>query len=157
MARFAEINIQLSELELSNGQRPAVQELAEKIKRRESVDLAFLQAERARLGVNSKQKDLANDPQALDIRRRMQAATAQEADTFFVEHMIKHRLEVSKFAESRAANLHSANLSYYCRAVSEDSGAVLRELRSVQTVEQSVPVNARAGLRNYQNTPSPYR
>lgn len=152
MSRFAELSTQLAELELSNGKRPEVQELAEKIKRRESVDIAFLSAERARLGMGSRGQDLTNDPRSIDLRRRMQAATPEEADTIFVQHMIKHRLETAKYAESCLSYLNSPNLSYYCRSVSEDSGASLRELRSVQTAEHPIPVNARAGLRGYQGS-----
>ncbi|MFN7019962.1 MAG: DUF305 domain-containing protein [Phycisphaerales bacterium] len=152
MTRFSELSMLLAELQLSNGQRPAVHELAEKIKRRESVDVAFLQAERARLSADSRGPDLTSDPQANDLRRRMQAATPAEADTLFVERMIKHRLETAKYAESCMAQLHSPNLMYYCRAVVEDSGASLRELRSVQSAEQPIPVNARAGTRGYQGS-----
>lgn len=153
MTRLAELSTHFAELELSNGQRPAVQELAEKIKRRESVDIAFLQAERTRLGIATRSVGIENDPQANDLRRRMQAATPAEADTLFVEGMIKHRLETSKYAESCLPYLRSPNLSYYCRAVTEDAGASLRELRSVQTAEQTVPVNARAGKRYQNNAP----
>lgn len=152
MMRSAELSMLMAELQLSNGQRPAVHELAEKIKRRESVDVAFLQAERARLGVAQQSSDLTNDPQANDLRRRMQAATPEEADTLFIQHMIRHRLETAKYAESCQQHLLSPNLNYYCRAVVEDSGASLRELRSVQTSEQPIPVNARAGQRGYQGS-----
>lgn len=149
MIYYAMLNMQLADLELSNGVRPEVQELAEKTKRRESVDLAFLQAERSRLGVSRAPRSLENDPHAMDDRRRMTATTGEEADAFFVEHMIKHKLEIAKFAESHAAMLTSPNLSYYCRTVADDAGSTLRELRSIQTVAQDVPINARAGLRGY--------
>lgn len=154
MIYFNQLNQQLADFVLSGGLRPAVQELAEKIKRRESVDVAFLQAERARLGITEAPRSLENDPHAVDDRRRMQAASPEEADAFFVEHMIKHRLEIAKFAEAHAASLSSPNLSYYCRTVAEDAGRELRELRSVQSAERTIPANARAGKRGLSNSRS---
>ncbi len=154
MIYYSQLNQQLADLELSGGLRPAVQELAEKIKRRESVDIAFLQAERTRLGITRAPRALENDPHAVDDRRRMQAASPEEADAFYVEHMIKHRLEIAKFAEAHAAGLSSPNLSYFCRTVSEDAGRELRELRSVQSAERTIPANARAGVRGLSNSRS---
>lgn len=147
MLFLCQLNDFLAQYELSNGVRSEVQEVAEGIRRREAVNLEFLRSERARLGIQTPVQDFLAHPHAADDKRRLEVARGEEVDAFFVEHMIRHRLEVAKLAESHRASLESPNLRYFCRAVADDAGRELRELRSVQMTEREVPANARAGKR----------
>jgi uncharacterized protein (DUF305 family) len=152
MIGYSRLNARLAELDINNGSRPSMQEMAVKVRREESTTLDFLMAERARLGVARALPSMQDDPHAASDDRRMSAAAGDDADAFFAEHMIKHSLDAAKCALAASTDLSSANLRYYAQSVPEDASRRLRELRAAQAFESEVPRNARAGLRGYQGT-----
>lgn len=152
MINYSQFNCMIADAELSHGTRPEVQQLAEKIRRREGVNIEFLMSERARLGVSRPVPNFLDDPRAADSKRRLDGLSGPAVDEFFVEHMIRYRLEIAKLAESGSTSVESANLRYFCRRLADDAGPELRELRWVQTEEYAIPANARAGSKGYRGS-----
>lgn len=147
MIGHCERDQRLAESMMTKGGRKAIVDMARQIREQRATTLEFLRTEQSRLGIDEILIDPDMAAHTDSDERRLSALNASDADDFFVAHLTKHNLEMSRLAAATKDKLRSPNLKYYAQSIPEDSSRELRDLRSAGAVAADVPRSARAGLR----------
>lgn len=140
--------IHMSDFVIANGSRPDVKALATAIKTREAVNLALLSKERTKLQLGTQVTDHHDDAHMHADEERLKISAGKDADEFYVRHMIEQRRGVIELVEVIKPDLKSLSLVFFAQSTSEERAKEVSDLRQVESVVLTVPMNARAGNRS---------
>ncbi len=138
--------VHMSDLVIANGSRAEVKAAATTIRQRETANLAMLAKARTSLGMPAQASDHHTDSHMAMDEERLAAATGDDADMLYVQHMMEQRREMITLANFAAPQLRHPRLMALARALPDERNLELAELRRVQHAAKPVPTNSRAAL-----------
>lgn len=138
--------VRMSNLVIANGARYEVKAAAKSIRARENVNLSMLAKERARLKMPAGVSDYRSDAHMAADVERLAAASGQEADDLYIQHMLEQRRDIISVAIAARPELASPSLVVFAGSTPPEREKDSADLRRVQFATSSVPEKSRAQL-----------
>ena len=140
--RSSAFAIRMAELQIANGAREDIKAAAQAIKGREAANLTLLAQERAGLGLSAA-SGFQDDPHMVFDTGRMAALQGEDADTFYVEHMLEQRRGMIDATILSQRDLRTGTLAVFARGLPGELDRDVAELKGVQHAAQVMPSNSR--------------